>query len=181
MISKTLSLAASLLMSATALKLTQEETEPLQLAQEHRQQTTLDLHINSVNHDPTEMKFTVLETVTRQADTSFDTAGTTTVDLDYHIVAVDGKHRDVWYNIDMMIDHREASGLQPASDGTVDLEIHVKSMRLGGSHPVPADDWYTIDKMINFAPAGSSTEAVTGGHCRNVKKGSYSYTQNQIE
>ena len=181
MFRKTLSFAASLLMSATALKLTQDETEPLQLAQEQRQQTTLDLHINSVNHDPSNMKFTVVETVARQADTSFDTAGTTTVDLDYHIVAVDGKHRDVWYNIDMIIDHRAASGLQPASDGTVDMEIHVKSMREGGSHQYPTDDWFTIDKMINFAPDGSSTEPVTGGHCRNVKKGSWSYTQNQIE
>ena len=52
MIRKTLSLTASLIMSATALKLTQEEAEPLQLAQELRQRTTLELHINSVNHAP---------------------------------------------------------------------------------------------------------------------------------
>ena len=80
-----------------------------------------------------------------------------------------------------MIDHRAASALQPTTDGTVDLEIHVKSMRLGGSHPTPVDQWYVIDKMVNFAPVGSSTEPVTGGHCRNVEKGSYTYEQNQIE
>ena len=182
MFHKTLSFAASLLMSATALKLTQDETEPLQLAQEQRQQTTLDFHVNVLNKYPVDQKLTVVETVTRQADTSHDTQkGTSTVDIDYHIVAIDGKHKDVWYNIDMIIDHRAASGLPPASDGTVDMEIHVKSMRKGGSHQYPTDDWFTIDKMINFAPEGSSTEPVKGGHCRNVKKGSWSYTQNKIE
>lgn len=53
-------------------------------------------------------------------------------------------------------------------------------MRVGGGHPMPIDQWYTVDKLVN-GTVDTSKAPVTGGHCRNVKKGSYSYTQNGIE
>ena len=183
MISKTLlALAAILFMAVSAIKLTPNENHMLASvlaeAQEGSSATNLTFHIREANFNAADINMVAAEVVARPvADTSANTAVYQTVDIDWHVVAINGKPKDVWYTIDFITNHTAAT--PGAAAGSIDLEIHMKSMRLGGGPAVPIDQTYTVDRLTNNTVDPKITD-IAGGHCRNVQTGTYSYAQNGI-